>query len=330
MDRPAIVIVTYMRQQMLTELLESILGLTVAPWRIVVVDNENSPDTARIVKTFGERADALWGPTIDEPDAEGGVSHAVYDPMETNTGGAGGFSEGVRRAYELGAEWFWLMDDDVLVLPDGLAILERWSTRADAIQGQRYDFDGGPFYWQYRFFTSMGIYNPFSRSGWRKGEEYKLCNAICFEGGCFSRRAVKKVGLPDGRLFIYLDDALYGYRLSKVTDILLVPDYVLKRNREIPNQEIGKVRQLNSASDTTRFYMTRNRGYLARYYQLYDDYHPIAFGFGTFLTFVKEILRILMVDRGCFKSGTKQLFAGWREQRHIQKDPDWEPMPSLE
>lgn len=37
--------------------------------------------------------------------------------MEENTGGAGGFSAGVERAFELGAEWFWVMDDDVAVEP---------------------------------------------------------------------------------------------------------------------------------------------------------------------------------------------------------------------
>lgn len=329
MRRPAIVIVTFKRQQMLAELFDSLLGLTMAPWRVVVVDNENSSQTASIVEDFSRRADAAWGGTADDPDSEGGVGRVVYDPMAENTGGSGGFSEGVRRAYELGAEWFWVMDDDVAVLPEGLSVLDRWSERADAIQGQRYDFDGGPFFWQYRFSTALGVYNPFSRAEWREGEEYKECNALCFEGGCFSRRVVDKIGLPDARFFIYWDDALYGYLASKVTPVLLVPDYILSRRREVANKEIGTHRQLNSTSDMTRYYITRNRGYLARYYRLYGDYRPVAFGFGTFLTFAKEFCRILIVDRKSLVSGTRRLFAGWRDQRRIQKDPDWEPMPPL-
>ena len=112
-------------------------------------------------------------------------------------------------------------------------------------------------------------------------------------------------------------------------DVIYVPDYVLSRSREIPNQGIGSVRQLNSASDMTRYYITRNRGYLARYFQVYGDYRPVGFAVGTLLTFAKEFARILMVDRGSVVSGTKRLFAGWREQRRIQKDPSWEPMPPL-
>ena len=73
MRRPAIVIVTFKRQGLLAGLLESILGLTVAPWRVVVVDNENSPETARIVGEFSGRARALWGDTTDDLDAEGGA-----------------------------------------------------------------------------------------------------------------------------------------------------------------------------------------------------------------------------------------------------------------
>ena len=99
--------------------------------------------------SFAAELDAAWGPTTDDPDAEGGTSRLEYVPMEENTGGAGGFSAGVGRAFELGAEWFWVMDDDVAVEPDGLATLARWSEEADAIMGQRRDFDGGHFFWQH-------------------------------------------------------------------------------------------------------------------------------------------------------------------------------------
>lgn len=330
MNRPAIVIVTYKRQGMLAELFESICGLSVAPWRVVVVDNENSELTGQMTAEFGEKLEALWGPTANDPDALGATSRVLYVPMEQNTGGSGGFSEGVRRAYELGAEWFWVMDDDVAVEPDGLETLGRWSEEADAIMGQRRDFDGGHFFWQHRFWTGLAIYNPFSRDGWREGERYKLCNALCFEGGFFSRRVVQKIGLPDPRFFIYLDDACYGYVASKVCDVYYVPDYVLSRRREVANKEIGSVRQLNSASDMTRFYITRNRGYLARYFKLYGDYNPVLYAVGTLANFAKELLRILIVDRSHLKSGWSRLWAGWKESRKILHDPDWKPMPPLD
>lgn len=329
MRRLAIVIVTFKRQELLSGLLDSILALTEAPWRVVVVDNENSPATGELVAGFARRIDAQWPPSDDDPDSAGGASRVVYDPMEENTGGSGGFSEGVRRAFELGAEWFWVMDDDVAVLPEGLEVLGRWSGEADAVMGQRRDFDGGHFFWQHRFWPRLAIYNPLSRDAWRPGERYKLANALCFEGGCFSRRVVEKIGLPDARFFIYLDDALYGYLASKVCDVYYVPDYVLSRRREVANKGIGSVRQLNSTSDMTRYYITRNRGYLARYFKLYGDYSAPGFALGTLLTFAKELVRLLIVDRSHLRSGMARLVAGHRDARKILHDPAWEPMPPL-
>ena len=329
MNRPAIVIVTFKRQELLAQLLDSIEKSSVAPWRVVVVDNENSAATGDIVRSFEARANALWGTTDDDPDAEGGTSRAVYMPMKENTGGAGGFSAGVRRAYELGAEWFWVMDDDVAIEPDGLAKLARWSEESEAIMGTRRDFDGGHFFWQHRFWTSLAIYNPLSRDSWRPGERYKLCNVLCFEGSFFSRRVVQKAGLPDPRFFIYLDDACFGYVASKVTNVYYVPDVVLSRRREVANKEIGSVRQLNSASDMTRYYITRNRAYLARYFKVYGDYNPALYAVGTIANFSKELLRILIVDRDHLKSGWARLWAGYKDSRAILRDPDWAPMHPL-
>lgn len=330
MKRPAIVIVTYRRQDLLAQLLDSLLELTLAPWRVVVVDNEASDQTRDIVQAFAHKADKAWGTT--EPDTSGATSRAQYVPMHENTGGAGGFSAGVNRAFELGADWFWVMDDDVCVLPEGLATLDAWSTAepdAVAFQGQRYDFDGGAFYWQYRFWPQLAIYNPIARSTWREGERVKECNALCFEGGCFSRTLVEKIGPPDTRFFIYLDDALYGYLASKVGRVLLVPDFVLRRCRELANRELGAVRQINSTSDMTRYYITRNRAYLARYFALHGDYNPVLFAVGTLLTFAKELARIVLVDRAHAVSGTKRLLAGWKAGRRILRDRSWKPVAPI-
>ena len=108
-----------------------------------------------------------------------------------------------------------------------------------------------------------------------------------------------------------------------------MPDYVLSRRREVANQAVGSVRQLNSTSDMTRYYITRNRGYLARYFMLHGDYSAPGFALGTLLTFAKELCRILIVDRSHLVSGMRRLVAGHREARRILHDPTWEPMPPL-
>ncbi len=208
-DKLAIVVVTYKRQELLANLFDSMTELTATPWRIVIVDNENSRETEAMCTAFNERLASLWGIDTEQPDAQGGTDRVIYAPQLENGGGAGGFSAGTKCAYDLGAQWFWVMDDDVLVIPEGIERLAKWTDRYDVIQGSRLDFDGGAFFWQYQLILSLGIPNPIAK--WDLGPEgYRTMNQLCFEGGMFSRRVVDKIGLPDARFFIYGDDACYG------------------------------------------------------------------------------------------------------------------------
>lgn len=322
--RLALVICTYKRQKLLRDLFDSICELDPAPWRVVVVDNEDADETARMVAAFAARLEGLWGPSPEGADAAGGTARVVYAPQAENGGGAGGFSAGVRRAYDLGARWFWLMDDDVTVLPEAIARLGRWTDRFQAIQGSRLDYDGGAFYWQYRFIAPLGIPNPVATAdlgpeGWRPA------NQLCFEGGLFSRKVVDAIGFPDARYFIYGDDAVYGYLASKAYPAAVVSDLIIKRAREVSNWDIAGKRQLNSTSDTNRYYIMRNRGYTARYMRLHGDYNPLLFRVGTFATFCKELIRLAVVDR-TFKTGLPALRRGMRDARKILRDPAWEPV----
>ncbi len=325
--RLAVVVVTFKRQELLSNLMDSFLALTSAPWRFVFVDNENSDATREIVEGFSRRVEELWGPAA-EPDALGGTNRVVYAPQAENLGGSGGFSKGVERAYELGAEWLWLMDDDVLVEPEAIARLSKWTDGHEVVQGRRYDYDGGPFYWQYRFIVPLGIYNPLAPSAFEEGG-CKETNVMCFEGCLVKRTIVERIGLPDPRFFIYWDDALYGYLASKVTAPIAVGDFILRRSREMRGWEMGAVRQLNSTSDMNRYYIMRNRGFMARYFAEHGDYNRILFGLGTLLTFAKETVRLLAVDRAHLRTGMASLFRGWRASRPILRDGSWKPMPPL-
>ena len=62
-DKLAIVVVTYKRQELLANLFDSMTKLTAAPWRIVIVDNENSRETKAMCAAFNERlaTDVKWG-----------------------------------------------------------------------------------------------------------------------------------------------------------------------------------------------------------------------------------------------------------------------------
>jgi len=304
-----IVVVTYNRSALLTRLLTSVASMDPAPGHLVVIDNASTDDTTEVVEQFRPRLN----------------TQVVYRRLETNTGGSGGFSEGMRTAYELGSSWIWLMDDDVEVLPDGLARMGKWAPRFKSIQGRRYDYDGSEFYWQYRVADRMGIPIPFAPAGF-DASGFKEMNSGCFEGMFIHRDIVTQIGLPDPRFFIYWDDQLYGWLASRVTTSVIVDEFVLRRTREIKQWDMG-IRHMNASSDAYRYYIMRNRAYIKRYYRELGVYNPLLFGLGTAMTFAKELIRLVVVERKV--RGTSNLFRGLRDGRKITRDRSWKPMPPL-
>lgn len=304
-----IAIVTYNRSVLLTRLLESIVVMDPKPGHVVVVDNASADDTTAVVESFRERLG----------------TELVYHRLDTNTGGSGGFSEGMRVAYELGSTWMWLMDDDVEVIPDGLAKMGRWAPRFRSIQGRRYDYDGSEFYWQYRLSIPLGIPIPFAPASFDE-RGFRPMNSGCFEGMFIHRDVVEKIGLPDPRFFIYWDDSVYGYLASRTTRSVIVDEFVLRRTREIRQWDMG-VRHLNASSDAYRYYIMRNRGHMKHYWQTQGTYRPVYFAVGSILTFAKEIIRLVFVEHKV--RGTSNLFRGIRDGRRIARDRSWTPMPPL-
>lgn len=304
-----IAIVTYNRSGLLSRLLESITRMDPKPGHVVIIDNASVDDTTDVVEAFRPRLG----------------SELVYRRLETNTGGSGGFSEGMRIAYDLGSTWIWLMDDDVEVIPNGLARMGAWAPRFKSIQGRRYDYDGSEFYWQYRVAEPLGIPIPFAPAGFDESG-FKPMNSGCFEGMFIHRDIVEQIGLPDPRFFIYWDDQMYGWLASRKTTSVIVNEFVLRRTREIKQWDMG-IRHMNASSNAYRYYIMRNRGHMKNYYRSLGVYRPLLFGLGTALTFAKELIRLLAVERTV--RGTSNLFRGIRDGRTIAKDPTWQPMPPL-
>jgi len=307
----AIAIVTFNRSALLDELLQSASTMTTAPDRIVVVDNASTDDTQEVV--------ARWQAKIG-PDV------LVNHRMETNTGGAGGFSEGTRVALELGAEWVWLMDDDVEILPDALERFAPWMERFKVIHGRRYDVDGTPFYWQAKFNQFLGVPLPYSVRTFNT-DGYAVTNSGTFEGMLVHADVVRRIGLPDPRFFISWDDAIYAWLASLETEVVYVDEFVLQKKREQKQVSLG-VRHLNDSSPLAKYHVMRNRAYVGRYFAEHGRLNRPGFALGTALTFAKEIVRLIVVERS-FK-GFSSLVKGWRDGRRIWADRTWQPMPALE
>ena len=305
----AAVVVTYNRLDYLEKLLPTLLDQTRPLQAVYVIDNASTDGT-----------DAWMG----EHYADHPVVHHVR--METNTGGSGGFHAGVVQAFNDGHDWFWLMDDDVTAIPDGVEGLLRFADRSGCIHGRRVDFNGKPFFWQPRINEFLGIPLPYLKDPFADGSEVFETNSGVFEGMFVSRDVVAEIGPPDPRFFITWDDAVYALMASRVTTVTYVDHFSLNRQRE-QRQVSLVVRHLNDASDLFRFHVMRNRGYMAHYLRHLGAYNPVGFGIGTALTFAKEELRLLAVEHTL--KGTGTLTRGLREARRIRRAP-WAPTGTQE
>lgn len=177
--------------------------------QIVVVDNASDDGTRD------------WLDTQNDPRLR--VHHSAV-----NGGGAAGFETGMRLAMaECAPDWIVVMDDDARPEPGALAAFhalprDTWEAVAAAVyfpDGEICEMNRpsrNPF-WHWRIFlrTARG-----GRGGFHVPPETYQGPAIpvdvaSFVGLFLSRRAIERVGYPDGRLFIYGDDGLYTLGLCK-------------------------------------------------------------------------------------------------------------------
>ncbi len=307
----AIAIVTFNRSALLDELLTSAAAMSTQPDHIIVVDNASTDDTQDVVRAW----ESKFPPGV-----------LVNHRMDTNTGGAGGFSEGTRVALELGAEWVWLMDDDVEILPDALERFAPWMRRFKVIHGRRYDVDGSPFYWQARFNQFLGVPLPYSVKTFNT-DGYAVTNSGTFEGMLIHADVVRRIGLPDPRFFISWDDAIYAWLASLQTEVVYVDEFVLQKKREQKQVNLG-LRHLNDSSPLAKYHVMRNRAYVGRYFAEHGRLNRFGFALGTALTFAKEVFRLVVVEHSL--TGFTSLTRGWRDGRRIWSDASWRPMPALE
>ena len=98
------VILTFNRRDLVTRCLESIFAQSHACDRVVVIDNCSSDGTAEMLRED-------WGDRVE------------VHTLSRNIGASGGFNAGIRVAYQSGADFVWVMDDDVLPEKDALAKL---------------------------------------------------------------------------------------------------------------------------------------------------------------------------------------------------------------
>lgn len=302
--KTAIVIVTFNRVDLLKKLLSSIAEMSPPPAHVVIVDNASTDQTATAV--------TKW-----ESATHHFETHVLR--QQFNTGGAGGFYEGMKFAENLPVDWLWVMDDDVVPVTDALFKASKWMEIFSCFMGKRWDQNGKRIYWQPTLGEKTGI-APLNGKDPLDKQDFVLSNSGCFEGMFIKKNVVKLIGLPDPRFFITWDDATYGWLVSKKYQVAYVNEYFLSRTRAIAGLNAG-TSTVTARNDLGRRYVIRNRAIQAKYFMKYGRYSPVAFAFGTVITICKEILRTLLIEKHV--RGIAPMWTGFKEMLAISRDKNF-------
>ena len=315
------IVVTYNRERLLGECLNALLKQTHTLDAIYIVDNASSDGTVASLSEKGyiRKATMSEGRSTEEivevksmenPDKNISVYHLR---MPENTGGSGGFYEGLKRSHEKGYNWLWIMDDDAQPAPDCLENLlkdlQTLNVKISAIVPTRVGTDGIIQTLHAGYFNMRSLtFDSLNKDAYRIGPSLIRIDYCAFVGLLISSEAVGKIGYPRKDFFIYGDDVEYCHRLLKFGNIFLDKRSVIVHKDFLLNEgKAGKFLWFSSTaprikiSDFWRmYYIVRNPIYLfrkmdigrIRFYRclirdmakvvggilLYDDYKTVRVG----------------------------------------------------
>ncbi|MCT8089476.1 glycosyltransferase family 2 protein [Acinetobacter sp. C_4_1] len=240
------VIVTYNRKELLLQCLSALNDQTHRLSQIVIVDNASTDDTLQVLKKSG----FLNTKNI----------HLIA--LAENTGGAGGFSVGMTCAFEQGADYVWMMDDDALPHFTALEELVKHAV-PEAI------------------FGSLAVNKESTAWTTTLLPKFKVVNlkldvpdksevqSLPFLGFLTSKEIYQKIGLPNESYFIAADDTEYCMRAQKAGYKIFICGASQiehpKSDRYEVNIFIKKINCLKLVP-WKRYYDTRNRIFIAKSY----------------------------------------------------------------
>ncbi|MEO8568358.1 MAG: glycosyltransferase family 2 protein [Ginsengibacter sp.] len=227
MDKVIAVVVTYNRQQLLSQCINALRNQTRKIDKILVINNGSTDNTEEWLK---RQAD-------------------VEFVTQKNVGGAGGFSTGIKTAFEKGYSWIWMMDDDGYPKEDALEMLleddnEELCLRNCAVINKE---DRKTFVWK------TGNYKTIDDVTGTIIENV----AHPFNGTLLHRKIIERVGFPKASLFLWGDETEYYYRIIRKNKI---PFYTKTNSIHYhPASAYSYKNDWSFSSNWKMYYYVRNR-----------------------------------------------------------------------
>jgi GT2 family glycosyltransferase len=197
------VIVTYNRLNLLKECIDAILNQTVKIHDIIVIDNCSTDETETYLTPISQ--------TIDE---------LHYYRLKKNLGGAGGFNYGLKKAYQTGNDFIWIMDDDTIPQTNALEKLLDVKEKNGFLCSNVKWTDNSP--------CLMNIPQTHELLWLEKAEKALVrVNYASFVSLFIRTDVIEKVGYPITDFFIWGDDVEFTYRVSKLYPCFFVADSIV-------------------------------------------------------------------------------------------------------
>ena len=210
---------------------------------ILIIDNGSTDGTASAVSEIA---------AVIEPGLR-------YFSLGNNSGGAGGYCFGIRKAAEEGYHYIWTMDDDCIPAPDALEKLMEYERKHPDESG----FLSSKVLWTDGTPCKMNIpresvFRPLDMN--KNGcPEVKMASFVSL---LIPARVIMDVGLPFRKFFIWTDDWEYTRRISRkytcrlISESTVIHDMDGNRRADISTDDDGRVWRYK--------YLYRNDIYLYR------------------------------------------------------------------
>lgn len=191
MKKVACVLVTFNRIELLKRCIKGLRNQSFGGFDIIVVNNGSNDGTE---EWLSSQADLI---VINQD----------------NVGGAGGFYSGMKKAYDNGYEWVWMMDDDGLPDKEELEFLLDGACKnnLDFVNALVCNIDDPNN-------LSFGLrHNGYLIFDTAEAKKYDIIKAINpFNGTLISRNLIENIGFIKKEMFIWGDEAEYTFRAQKV------------------------------------------------------------------------------------------------------------------
>ncbi|MBK8945845.1 MAG: glycosyltransferase [Ignavibacteriae bacterium] len=265
----AAVVVTHNRIKLLQECIEALRNQTRKLDEIIVVNNDSQDGTKE------------W---LDE-------LRDLTKIHQENLGGAGGFHNGMKLAYEKGYDWIWTMDDDCLPELNALENLLTTEFKTNVILNSVVIAKTNPQQ------LNFGLEDYKNKKFFKTISEIKDTNIIYganfFNGTLIHKDVIIKIGFPNSLFFIYGDEYEYYLRIKNSNiPILTILSSCVRHTAQV-HRYIGRGKfffRLNEFNKLSVKYVPRNLFVICQLFKEYTFRRLIK-------TYIFDLLGIILIQK---------------------------------